>query len=223
MPMYTNINGTRKEFVLLYSNINGTKKSINQMYANINGSRKQIFSKYYVWNKYNRISRTTPGTYERQETQFGTITGWNYNPNGAGEYAFYTSESNIRVYDDKYLELRNCSWIRDWEYDNFVSVLSGKTWSVYSSTYSWSGGEWSSTMIYEANELKYGVVSNDPYYWDWDDYSGRLLVKYKYRITSTPVTTYEKGNTNYGLVYSTNRNAYPDNSYSGSYWYVFLS
>lgn len=37
---------------------------------------------------------------------------------------------------------------------------------------------------------------------------------------TTTTTTYRQGSTNYGYVYSTNYNAYPDNGYQGGYWYV---
>ena len=41
---------------------------------------------------------------------------------------------------------------------------------------------------------------------------------YGYELTSK--IEYSKGTTSYGKVSSTNSSAYPDNSYSGSYWYV---
>ena len=44
-----------------------------------------------------------------------------------------------------------------------------------------------------------------------------------YKYTASPSYTYSKGTVSYGYVTSTSSTAYPDNSYSGSYWYVKIA
>lgn len=219
MPMYANIDGARKEIKLLYNNINGSQKKNKSYYANIQGASKQIYSQYYAWRKYNVITNVTPGTFERFDVSAG---GWNFRTDGQGsEKAFYTSESNMQVYDNKYIKLTNLNWIDEDEYTDFQKSLSGKVWAVYLSTHSWSGGVGSSSVIYDVDELYYGAHSYNPNRWS-DQPTGWISAQSRYRITSAPEYNYSQGSTYYGLVFSTNRTAYPDNGKkSDGYWYVF--
>lgn len=52
MPLYTNIDGAKREVVQLYANIGGAKKMLSEMNGNIDGAKKKIFSRYYTWAKY---------------------------------------------------------------------------------------------------------------------------------------------------------------------------
>ena len=45
--------------------------------------------------------------------------------------------------------------------------------------------------------------------------------KYRRQKSSVANTTYSRGTTQYSDVTSTSRGGYPDNNYSGSYWYVY--
>lgn len=59
----------------------------------------------------------------------------------------------------------------------------------------------------------------DKYVWDEDE---SAYDAYDMRIYNVGTTSpYSAGTTSYGTVESENRSAYPDNSYSGSYWYVY--
>ena len=56
--------------------------------------------------------------------------------------------------------------------------------------------------------------------WYINDYTGTKTTYTLYK-RGTAITVKEQGTTSYGEVSSTTRNAYPDNNYSGSYWYVY--
>ena len=50
--------------------------------------------------------------------------------------------------------------------------------------------------------------------------NGKYLVTYSRTASIVDNNNYYKGSTSYGTVTSTNRNSYPTNGRSGSYWYV---
>ncbi len=56
-------------------------------------------------------------------------------------------------------------------------------------------------------------------YWWWDYHGSNKYTCYEYIVKST--TSYSKGTSLNKTVTSTNRNAYPDNNYSGNTWYVY--
>lgn len=59
--------------------------------------------------------------------------------------------------------------------------------------------------------INHGTVQYDGLYYNY---------VYFCTVSSKSYTYYEKGTTSYGYIASSSESAYPDNSYSGSYWYV---
>lgn len=89
--------------------------------------------------------------------------------------------------------------------DTFITTIGGSSVSSYNRD-SYGTYYFSSTVYDEAGNRWSGQSGV------WFDWSG----------CDTPTSyTYSKGTTSYGTVTSTNRSAYPDNNYSGSYWYVY--
>ena len=80
---------------------------------------------------------------------------------------------------------------------------------------------------YQFNSGEWGAQSSRPimlYQYIGHSYIGdtnNLIWMYAQTATITNETVYEQGSTSYGSVTSTNSSAYPNNGYSGSYWYVY--
>lgn len=64
----------------------------------------------------------------------------------------------------------------------------------------------------QGSGINHGTVQVYPPYYNY---------VYFCTVSSKAYTYYEKGTTSYGLLSSVSSSAYPDNSYSGSYWYVY--
>ena len=99
--------------------------------------------------------------------------------------------------------------------DNYEFKMSQfkKYWSMTDTTTN-DGGQW-------IGFVARGGTYNNSVYASWTGgYAGQITNAYM--ITGYTPASYSKGSTNYGTVTSTNRYAYPDNNYSGSYWYVFV-
>ena len=178
-------------------NSGGTRKSISSAYANISGTQKQIFpllqESIYVWNKYNVVSSSSS-----TGSPYVSVYSSNSNVyNGEGANIFYADGYQIELYNGSYM-----FYFNDFSHAGTtpdMAILPDGYWIYSSSEYQsriYSGGTWDYT-----NSCVTGATI--------------------YTISTRTTTTYSKGSTLYGQVTSTNRYAYPDNSYSGSYWYVY--
>ena len=209
---YFNIGGGgRKQCSSLYMNSGGSRKTITSAYGNINGSKKQIYpystSTIYTWNKYNRVTTTSGGTITKtpRSTTGSNSSYYLY----AGETIYWSASPDVD--SNGYLYFDNVYYYNGDPYNSdkdFLNTLSKLYWAANDSNPIPPGSCWYGSQLTEAG------------YDSWGEY----FVRPTHTVSTTPkVTTHSKGSTYYGTVTSTNRNAYPDNSYSGSYWYVFVS
>ena len=188
----------------LYINSGGSRKTTSSAYANISGTRKQIFplstSLVYTWNKYNIVYTQAVITEELRASNGNWLV---YDGD-----TFYTSDS-LWEYG---LYSPTAIYIPD--HYNFSMSQFKKYWSMTDTSddgyMGWIG------FVARGGEYVNSVWAS----WAPGGYMGEI--RNAYMITGYTPASYSKGSTNYGTVTSTNRYAYPDNNYSGSYWYVFV-
>ena len=215
--------GGRKQIASLYCNYGGSRKTISSAFGNIGGSRKQIFPYSY----------TTVYTYHWDIYTVTTSTAWTL---GACDETYTSSNpfeivasyiyigSSYRIDEDGEYHLDGGSYREIREQD----VANGEDCTIYA-------GEWfyfhfaKITDINNAGNISLGsgdrfcyAVTNVHLYIGEASYNpigfdGQIKI---YKSGATQGTIKEKGSY-YSYTSSTNRNAYPDNGISGSYWYVY--
>ena len=151
------------------------------------------------WNKYNLKTQTTY-SWEKYSAE----------RDGAYAVSYGSGGSFLAETDEEYDGFR-------YDYDSPETALSmTKRNKFYNDgtnryIYQFKSGEWfmrgnNSTFAYELT----GSTSSN----------GKYLVTYSRTASIVDNNNYYKGSTSYGTVTSTNRNSYPTNGRSGSYWYV---
>ena len=175
-------------------NSGGSQKTISSAFANISGSQKQIFPPIYTWERYNTKKYLISGGVDN-----GSTSSWHYPVSWAEECEVY-EVYNFTIVTGSPYGIRMDSY-------SFYGYLSGGVPSGY-----WID----STPDALASWIWYGdYVSREP---DSLGNDGYMLYSTAYGINGN----YKKVKDTYqDMVTSTNRNAYPDDGISGSYYYVF--
>ena len=158
-----------------------------------------IWQKLYVWEKFNRVQ--TLSGYTRSSTST-TISA----PTSGHMYtslSFNSSTGAFTLGGDKSMSISGV----------------GDYWKSYHSGFE-------VTILGDYNDGYKYFKSGSNYY----ALKSRLTRPYPdddkisvYKYTASPSYTYSKGTESYGYVTSTSSTAYPDNNYSGSYWYVRIA
>lgn len=157
----------------------------------------------YVWNKYSRTANYTVSS-----SSVSSISV------SSSEKLIFTSR-NPSYFGENGQGVIKASDIMDTVAGSSSGEISTDTYMMKVS--SSATAPYKSSTWYEVYSGKYDT---------WYLLSGTLTTRdedgtkhsfYRHGYT----TTYSKGATSYGTVESENRSAYPDNSYSGSYWYVY--
>lgn len=201
----------------------------------------------YVWERY---SRKSSYRLYRQDIEYSPIEDICVVDNRGGYFLFMKSAPTVvstnkleysgdyRMVDDSNLQGQKISssaypyatfvWADDPdEYldagmQRYPSVGNTYTGDITLS----SAGVWADNTIYKAADSGYwgSRMYSDSGYWvcislgSSASYPGSS----NYEIEEWRTTTdYSQGSTNYGHIASANSGAYPQNSYSGSYWYVY--
>ena len=166
----------------------------------------------YNWNRYNRVTTVTY-TWNRYNLNSTTTYIWNrYNLNTSYSYQLQASGTT--------------TWYILFNRAVFTSVYASSP-----NTISGNGATTVQGIIGYGNDtsglIGYWVINNDPYRADTalQISSARRVNNTQLTVTGTlyeqvSIPQYSAGSAA-GTVSSTNRSAYPDNSYSGSYWYVY--
>ena len=203
-------------------NSGGSRKTISSAYANISGTRKQIHpysttTVYtYTWYRY---------SYTYQDT---TTQGIN---------------TTLTEHKGEYLHLKqsdSCPWTSTssgykimWEddYREYAFAIISNSGTCVASPYVGGNGSPAWGVFLSSSEANQMQKSSSYYCYKPTIFygSGGLCVKNSYTTTITGVSsgvyyTYSKGyvkGSTYTTVTSNNRNAYPDNGASGSYWYEY--
>ena len=224
--LYSNIDGGNKLLRYLYNNIEGVRKNTNVMYGNLDGSSRQVFpisvteeetvaggSTVYTWNKYN-ITKI-PKLYYSSGNNFSDIHFlradkiWKIN-------SYNVCLNSKKTYGD--IEIVSCELYGT--FGDFINrtIPDSVIW-VYSSSnptgklVNTHGGLHGNTVFCGGT---FDTIECD------DGDSGYGTCIYAYNVREYFVRQEDgKGSTSYGTVTSTSRSAYPDNNYSGSYWYVY--
>ena len=224
--LYSNIDGGNKLLRYLYNNAGGVRRNTNAMYGNLDGSSRQVFpisatgeetvaggSTIYTWNKYN-ITKI-PKLYYSSGNNFSDIHFlradkiWKLN-------SYNVCLNSKKTYGD--IEIVSCElygtfgdFINRTIPDSVIWVFSnsnptGKLFNTH-------GGLHGNTIFCGGT---FDTIECD------DGDSGYGTCVYAYNVREYFVRQEDgKGSTSYGTVTSTSRSAYPDNNYSGSYWYVY--
>ena len=188
----------------LYNNIGGSRKTISSAYGNISGSRKQIFpystTTTYTWYKYT-ISEES---YINESYESTDIDIYDSAMNETGSTVYYgssytTSGNKVRL-----------TGVSSVSRSNFLTIGSDKMYSGYVFRDSGFGSETSVTLSAGYSTYLTSFYKNSSSIWA-DGYVN--FTCYVFKTAGSYL----------GQVTSTNRSAYPDNNYSGSYWYVFVS
>ena len=208
MPIYTNIGGAQREIRVLCNNIGGGQRLNNSAYANISGSNKLIFQRYYQWGRYEIRTSSSGGSWAHRDSGV-SLQGLGYDGSYHSCNIWYTDESNISVYSANELRLSRCRHLTSYYTRDDLEVLDNMAWTT-------SGD--SSTIEVAPYNVWYDLWFDDDYYGSGD---GLARARATYQITSKPTITESRGSY-IGSVYSTNRNAYPNDGIRGSYWYVFV-
>ena len=201
----------------------------------------------YVWERY---SRKSSYRLYRQDIEYSPIEDICVVDTRGGYFLFMKSAPTVvstnkleysgdyRMVDDSNLQGHNIS-SRDYPYATFVWAddpdeyrdAGMQRYPSAGNTYTGnitlnSAGVWADNTIYKAADNGYwgGRVYSDAGYWvsislgSSASYPGTS----SYEIEEWRTTTdYSQGSTDYGPIASANSGAYPQNSYSGSYWYVY--
>ena len=201
----------------------------------------------YVWERY---SRNTSYRLYRQDVEYSPIEDICVVDSRGGYFLFMKSAPTVvstdrlrytgdyRMVDNSNLQSQRVS-SRDYPYATFVWASDPNEYSdfgmqrnpsvgnTYSGTITLSSfGVWADNTIYRAADNGYwgGRMYSDAGYWvcislgSSSGYPGTS----SYEIEEWRTTTdYSQGSTDYGPIASANSGAYPQNSYSGSYWYVY--
>ena len=166
----------------------------------------------YTWNKYNKGSSTS--------VQFRDYNSGGYQ-DGEPDYIIwkinsYSANTNYRhetaVHQYPYYRINITSATKIGRMDSVTSLPSG-----YYTIDADFAPTWCNVMYKGPSSIVERQVDEDG-----DNNTESLYdmpnVLYTY---ANEIVTYSKGTTSYGQVTSTNRSAYPDNNYSGDYWYVY--
>ena len=202
---YFNIGGGgQKSCSSLYMNSGGSRKTISYAYANVGGSRKQIFpydattTYTYKWRRYTTsttTSSTSGQTLVIPESYLGTTYAVLYD-------SLPSYNSNGFILDGSYTGFQNLT------YNAYIGANGGSYFGFASNS--------------ETDDLmEGGTVYVDTVYYinDIGSISGSTLQ------VSRNVTIYELTVTissSYTTVTSSNRNKYPDDGVSGSYYYEYI-
>lgn len=201
----------------------------------------------YVWERY---SRKSSYRLYRQDIEYSPIEDICVVDNRGGYFLFMKSAPTVvstnkleysgdyRMVDDSNLQGQKISssaypyatfvWADDPdEYldagmQRYPSVGNTYTGDITLS----SAGVWADNTIYKAADSGYwgGHQYNDSGYWVCISLGSNAIYpgSSNYEIEEWRTTTdYSQGSTDYGPIASANSGDYPQNSYSGSYWYVY--
>lgn len=168
-----------------------------------------IWQKLYVWEKFNRVSSTTG----YRDTKTATTLGEGNEPSSGDTYTTLSFNSSTGAYTlsgaSNDIIVQGFGTYSVWECVSQLGIIGGLL--DESGNYGYSAGY--KYFKYGSNYYEFREpVSNANH----DSYS-------VYKHTASPITSYSKGTLSYGYVTSTSSTAYPDNSYSGSYWYVRIA
>ena len=152
------------------------------------------------WNKYNLKTQTTYSWEKYSAERDGAYTVA-YGPGGSFVARTNVEYSTFRFdYHTPEVAL-NYSSTKDRFYHSgsyYIYQIKSDVWFMKGSDY----------------KTAYKLTGNTDYE------SGYYLITYSQTAMVVENNTYYKGSTSYGTVTSTNRNSYPTNGRSGSYWYV---
>lgn len=216
MPHISISGGGQRSCSSLYLNYGGSRKTISSAYGNISGSRKQIFpysatttTTYYYWKRYNidstggTVSYTAIGNKVKvggSEGDFHILIGYGESCIGNNGSLYMTWEDSRHLY---YVS-DACGW--------------GKYFAIVSSVPS-------SNRIYAKDTFDGNIYKCDHNMYWGSDTDGKKCVMCHYEENCVKKVSCTQGTKIQGSyideVSSTIRSKYPDNNYSGSYWYVY--
>lgn len=208
--LYCNIGGGQRILSNLYPNINGSRKDMTAMYGNIGGASKQMFPTtisstttvpsgptVYTWNKYTLNSNTTGVLLSEaagdMEYKYGEMpTIYSVN-----SYDLVPDSSSSNGYSIRITDYSTYGRLHQ-----IASLPSSGYWVFEpSSSYNMFGGGYLEDITIGGSD---GV---------------RISGASKYYPRSA-IESYSCGSY-IGQVTSTSSTAYPNNSYSGNYWYIY--
>ena len=168
-------------------------------------------STLFLWRVYNSNSATNY-LWDQFNIATQNVYSWNrYSLDSYTEYGVrYGGGGSMTIESDT--SMWNTTEQRDPSKNMSGSkFILGGTWHY---PYQFRSGDW--VGFSSRTEIAYKYVSAT--------YIGdtlNMLFTYSQTIYTVPQTVYEQGSTSYGPVTSTNSSAYPNNGFSGSYWYVY--
>lgn len=201
----------------------------------------------HVWERY---SRESSYRLYRQDVEYSPIEDICVVDSRGGYFLFMKSaptavstnrlrySGDYRMVDDVNLQSQRVS-SRDYPYATFIWADDPNEYSdagmqrypsvgnTYSGTITLSSsGVWADNTIYRAGDNGYwgGRMDSDAGYWVSISLGSSAIYPgtSSYEIEEWRTTTdYSQGSTDYGPIASANSGAYPQNSYNGSYWYVY--
>ena len=193
---YFNIGGGQRQCSSLDMNSGGSRKTISSAYGNISGSRKQIFP-YSATTIYTWNRYNLVQDYSRNVVNNGPINTSSITP---GSRLWYGSSYTFT--SDGYFILINANYLSCPQYlSGLMSTLSYMYWF-----------DNSDSSNPPTRSLNYGISS----------VNGSTITTRDFLSLSSYSPSYSIGSY-IDQATSSSRTAYPDNNYSGSYWYVFVS
>ena len=191
-------------------NYGGSRKTISSAYGNVSGSRKQIYpysaTTTYTWNKYSVKTNTTSGEITAT-IRSGNTANFGYCIY-EGQTFRYGSNSSIIAGTNTYITFPNSITITSSNYDQISDLAWCSFWTTYDEHPTPPAHCWYNNVKDYAGYNSSGIYQLYP----------------NHTVTARAGSvSYSRGSTSYGTVTSTDRNTYPDNGKSGSYWYIFVS
>lgn len=159
MPIYTNNNGTSKQFHSIYTNNSNARKGLTNAYANIDGIDKEIFAPLYRWIKYTYYGSSTQETRPSISTWSGEGTDYTDElgyilADGlyiAPSYSINESSKTISLVNYKYLKTVNSMTLKygniNYPSEYLSSITTVPQWTLLKSNFNstTSSADWSDT------------------------------------------------------------------------------
>lgn len=210
---YLGVNDIAKGVKKIYVGVNGIAREVKKGYVGVNGIAREIYSgqTIYKWKRYYRNKSYT--------TSKSSLSGGGYYPEITRDRSSHSFATGCSVIDEKTAKITSAVNPQQNSYYTFISHAN----STNSNTiYDWTMSGFS--IVGESFTCYYSESGYYSYFEIYarvdrvDTYTVTLAYPNLYKVTIYP--NYSKGSY-IDDVYSTDRNAYPNNYYSDSYWYVY--
>ena len=202
--------GTSRRIRQLYVGSGNVARRVKAAYVGVGGSARKFWPILYKWNRYevNSTVQYTPYVRSDEVIEFGRWTEF-------GQYSLIYSYDTY-VYGGNFL-YRLYSGERFPDPDCVDDLPNGTTFYAFEYWVGYNGG----SLSYIRADFGLNSSATDGTMVEFIKQSGSYGGTVRRRIHTYSKQTVTSAGSYIDQVTSENRNAYPDNGVSGSYWYVF--